>query len=302
MPTASAAPDFSISGDLLIQADQTGNLIWLTHDRSVELPLGTEEINYPSPRLSRDGGKILYHDSVGHPMEYDLSDGKTRQISAVTVNGFGQMDWSPDGTQLAFGCPTMPENICLLNLASGTVENITRDLPNNDSTSFAGYTFAGWADDGRSIGMIFYYEPPSNGGQTHYIGTLEVMDIRTKIATAVLAEQGDTGPYRFYDPTLAPDGKSFLFAAKSGEHFGIYQVQTDGSGLKRITPESMQVDITHPIWNPDGKTFTVSTPKAGITANEEIDLPTIFDLSGNILGQIPITGGGEVVSWINDSK
>jgi Tol biopolymer transport system component len=264
--------------------------------------MGTDEIQRPPARLSWDGENVLYHDPEGHPMEYDLSDGNARQISSVTVGAASQLDWSPDGTLLAFVCPTPPENICLLNLASGVMENITGHLPNNDTTSVTGYNFAGWARDGRTIGLIFYFQPPSNGGRTYYIATLYVMDIQTKIATKVLAENPNAEPHHFYDPVLSPAGDSFLFSAKQGDYYGVYEVKVDGTGLRRVTPESSQFDITHPIWSPDGETFIATTPKAGISEDEEIDLPTIFDLSGNILGQIPITGGGEVISWVSGSK
>lgn len=55
-------------------------------------------------------------------------------------------------------------------------------------------------------------------------------------------------PWPMYSPTWAPDGKRVAFEAGTGGLAGLYVVNTDGTGLKRVTFGGGQAS-----WSPDGK-------------------------------------------------
>ena len=290
------------SGSILIISSQPGKLFLYNGVSLSSIQISADDIHQPAPKLSQDGKNIIYRDLVGYLNVYTLSSQEYKKYSSELTNGGEPMGWSPDEGKIAFGCPIMPANICVLTLKTDTVENYTKELPNNASDSYAGYSFAGWGDNGNKIGLLFNYEPPSSGGQTFYIGTLELMDTRTKSITKVVSENDLTGIERFRDATLSQDGTAFLFSAKSGGYYAVYRVNSDGTGLTRITSTSYHFNITHPIWKPDGKGFVASTPENEKESSTAIILPTIFDLSGKIIGQINIAGGGEAVSWIEENK
>ena len=290
------------SGFILIIASQPGKLFLYNGVSLSSIQISTDDIHQPAPKLSRDGKNISYRDLVGYLNVYTISTQDTKQYTSELTNGGEPMGWSPNKGKIAFGCPIMPANICVLTLKTGTVENYTKGLPNNASDSYAGYNFAGWSEDDTKMGLLFEYEPPSSGGQTFYTGTIEVMDTKTKAITKVLSENDLTGIEHIQDAMISPDGTAFLFSAKSGGYYAVYRVNADGTGLTRVTSESLNFNTTHPIWRPDGNGFVASAPENEKESSSAIILPTIFDLSGRIIGQINIAGGGEAVSWIDENN
>ncbi len=290
------------SGSILITSSQPGKLYLYNRGSLTSIQISEDDIHQPEPKLSQNGKKIIFRGLDGHLNVYALSPQEYKKYSSVLTNGDGPMGWSPDEEQIAFGCSSMPANVCVLTISSGEVENYTKQLPNNASDSYAGYNFAGWGDNGNKMGLLFNYEPPSSGGQTFYLGTLEIMDTRTKSITKVVSENDLTGIEHFRDATLSQDGTAFLFSAKSGGYYAVFRVNTDGTGLTRITSESYHFNITHPIWRPDGNGFVASAPENEKESSTAIILPTIFDLSGEIIGQINVAGGGEAISWIDENN
>ncbi|MCX6054613.1 MAG: hypothetical protein NTZ74_06835 [Chloroflexi bacterium] len=288
-----------LPGTILISSNNPGVVYLYSKGSLDQIKISSEDIHQPSPVLSPDGTKIVFRDLDGNLNVYDLSTREFKKYSDIFTNGNGPMGWSPSGDQIAFGCSTIPANVCVLSIKTEQIENFTANLPNNDSGSYAGYNFAGWEKKENKMALLFYSESPSSGGQTFFIGTLEMLDIQTKAITKVITESDFTGTERIRDAMLSPEGTTIIFSAKSGEYYAIYQINTDGTRLNRVTPETYTFDIVHPIWNSDGKYFVASAPKIENESNNAIILPTIFDPSGNLVGQINITGGGEAVSWNN---
>jgi len=288
-----------LPGTILISSNDPG-VVYLYSKGSLEqIKISNDDIHQPAPALSPDGTKIAFRDLDGNLNVYDLSRREDKKYSDIFTNGGGILGWSPSGDQIAFGCTATPVNVCVLSIKSEKVENYTANLPNNDTGSYAGYNFAGWEKNENKMAMLFYFEPPSSGGQIFFIGTIEILDIQTKATTKVITESDLTGTERIRDAMLSPDGTTIIFSAKSGEYYAVYQINTDGTRLSRVTPETYTFDIIHPIWSPDGRSFVAAAPKIANESNNAIILPTIFDPSGNLVGQINITGGGEAVSWNN---
>jgi hypothetical protein len=159
--------------------------------------------------------------------------------------------------------------------------------------SLGGYAFASWSNDGEKIGLLYYADPPetSQGTRTYYSETLKILDLCT--------ESDLSGIEAIQNAALSPDGSSFLFSVKSGEYIAVYRVHADGSGLTCITPETLQFDITFPVWSPDGKGFVAYLPAQEGALTNAIYVPTVFDLSGKIIYRITMDDGGKASSWVD---
>jgi TolB protein len=58
-------------------------------------------------------------------------------------------------------------------------------------------------------------------------------------------------------PDWSPDGTQLLFSAGTREHYGVYLIRADGSGLRAVIQDSLTYRC--PSWAPNGSEFAVST-------------------------------------------
>jgi serine/threonine protein kinase/DNA-binding SARP family transcriptional activator/Tol biopolymer transport system component len=63
-----------------------------------------------------------------------------------------------------------------------------------------------------------------------------------------LTDDAETGPNAY--PIWSPDGTGIVFAGAGPDGFDLYAMNTDGTGLKRLT--DVEGDEIHPAWSPDG--------------------------------------------------
>jgi hypothetical protein len=84
-------------------------------------------------------------------------------------------------------------------------------------------------DDRRDL-TLFLYEP-----------------LRDVIVWDITRMEGDA-----YDPAWAPDGDVIVFVSTASGNDEIYTVNSDRSGLRRLTTNTWEWD-KHPTWSPDGK-------------------------------------------------
>ena len=72
-------------------------------------------------------------------------------------------------------------------------------------------------------------------------------------------------------PAFSPDGKRVAFVSNSDGNQEIYLVNTDGTGLVRLTRNP--ADDTLPAFSPDGKRIIFSSNRNGRFAIYEAELP-----------------------------
>lgn len=115
-------------------------------------------------------------------------------------------------------------------------------------------------DDGHWYANIGYYCDDENhkayaGNGKPDDGKLYKMNLRSKALTVLLDAQG--GSVR--DPQLHYDGKKILFSYRKAntDFYHLYEINTDGSGLKQLT--SGEFDDYEPIYLPDGDIVFVTT-------------------------------------------
>ncbi|GEM_PF-1848249 len=288
-------------GILLIVSNEVGKVYLASGDNLELIQISSTDVHTPVPALSPDGTQIAFRDLNGYLNVYDILIQETTIYPHVLMSGLRSIGWSPDGEQIAYSCPSMPSYLCVYTLKTEKVESFSH-MSNEQTGSMGGYAFAGWSSDKEKIGLLYYSEPPAaiEGAQTYYSGMLKILNSRTQTVTDILAEGNLSGILHIQDAMLSPDGSTFLFSAKSGDYTAVYQVNVDGTGLSRITPETLPFNITHPIWRPDGKGFVAYAPGQESKSVNPVYLPTFFDLSGNIIGQITIDEGGQASSWVGN--
>jgi Tol biopolymer transport system component len=97
----------------------------------------------------------------------------------------------------------------------------------------------------------------------------------------------------------SPDGKRLVFRRDeytSPERYGIFTVAVDGSDLRRVTPETMNVD--DPAWSPDGTLIAFQSPPDPTPGSEQ-DIYTIHPDGTGLtkLTGIMGVGGSNHPSW-----
>jgi Tol biopolymer transport system component len=144
------------------------------------------------------------------------------------------LSWSPDSSRLAFVVQYINEQSGLYVVnADGTDLERIDDVPTFD---YSPPLY--WFQDNQQLAYMNMICPssPSNCEWVIHIADVNSGQIKT------LDEQlnGD------FTPILSPDGEQFLLIGHGEGEQGLYMMQADGSGLKRI----MEQLVTHAMWAP----------------------------------------------------
>ncbi len=75
------------------------------------------------------------------------------------------------------------------------------------------------------------------------------------------APQGPPQPPQYYNPDWSPDSKRITFESTRDGKFSIYTVGRDGSGLRRLTVDT--VNNEQPRWSPDGRRIVFISDRDG---------------------------------------
>ena len=286
-------------GTLLIIHNEAGNVSLVRDEYRETFQISTYPIHFPPPVLSPEGTRIAFYDIDRYLSIYDIPSQETTTYTDALMGGMYPFGWSPDGEQIAYHCPEFPISICIFTLKTGDIKTFA-NMQDGPPNSFGGYTFAGWSSDGKKIGILYYDEPPAAGElvRSYYIGSIKMLDVDTDMITDVFSESDHPNINHLQDAVLSPDGSAFLFSAMVGDYFAVYQVQADGSGLTRLTGEEYPYHILHPVWKPDGQGFITNAPDQGKPLDQAMLIPTVFDLSGNIISQMEVELGSVPTSWI----
>jgi Tol biopolymer transport system component len=171
-----------------------------------------------SRRLGVGGYRAIdVFDATGdHVGQFDADDGG-RSL---------QFRWSPDGRWIAV---FLHDGLTVIPVDGGMRRVVARD-------AYEGYLTAGvvWAPDSAQVAFI----------STSNELVLASIDGSTRRTVTKL-------PAPTLDLTLSPDGRTFAVTAY-GETAGIWLVQTNGSGLHRLTIGQA------PSWSPDSKSIVFS--------------------------------------------
>jgi len=162
---------------------------------------------------------------------FDLRSGTSYSLSALTALKILNPDWSPDGTRLAFGGPFI-RDVSAVGV-DGT--GLTRLVEAASDPA--------WSPDGRQLAFVWREKTR----QSIYVANVDGSNRRTVTTPDSVTFDGA--------PTWSPDGRWLAFQRLSAScappsdcigHFSLYVVRLNGTGLLRLTPDSLEATL--PSW------------------------------------------------------
>jgi Tol biopolymer transport system component len=204
---------------------------------------------------------------------YTINPDGTGERPLLTAGESGQ--WSPDGKQIQ----VIPDCCAarIVNYDAGTYYELPTFYSNPDLFLPCGV----WAPDGSRLACEGFGDQPGSDG-VYTIRSSDGGDVQRVTSGA---DDDCPGDY-------SPNGKQIVFLRASFDTGtqGLYIVRTDGSDLRQITPDGMDLAFNCGSWSPQGNEILF----AARTAGGRIALFTVHT-DGSGLRQVPITGCGSTV-------
>ena len=204
---------------------------------------------------------------------------------------------SPDGSQVAFFSERSGYSVDLW-LADGTTGRVQRRLlKTTASSNYETYRFinssVNWSPDGRFLTLAAKRGPKDD---------LLVIDVRRNR----IARRIDVPLAGVLTPSFSPDGKQIAFSGLDGGLSDLFIVNTDGTGLRRLTHDKY-ADL-NPVWSPDGRTLAFVTDRGPGTDFTTLQFGgpriALYDLQENKVVDLDHMERGRNVSpqWSPDGK
>ena len=189
-------------------------------------------------------GRIAFQANVGRlPQVFTIEPNGSglRQVTHVPTHDPGAENpiWSPDGTTIAFDAAA-DEGVNIFTVSQGTHPTplpLSVGAFNGDPA---------YSADGTQISFDQDTGPSAPTVHGIFIANADGSNAR-RVTTGIPTTQAfDT------QSQWSPDGKRLVFmSVKNGKQAAIFVVNIDGTGLKRLTPWSL--DAGNPDWSPDGR-------------------------------------------------
>lgn len=265
--------------------------------------VSTENDDLRFPRLAHDGKQLLYQARLAdRSIELRVRDLETRRTKTIfkTDTDLPLVDlapsWSPDGTQIAFAYKAGGNTeIFSIKTDGSGLKNLT-----NHPLLDTGPVFS---PDGNEIvfvrdhyGKSYLYRMNLDGSNQRRLTDKDSFEVTPAFSPdgLSLAFAGDRDGHgleifqldlrnpdnekliaarRSHDtmPVFSPDGRKIAFISTSDGNAEIYVMNSDGTGLFRLTHS--QAEETTPQFSRDGKSLIFASNRNGKFAIHEIELP-----------------------------
>jgi TolB protein len=201
------------------------------------------------------------------------ADGKlAHRLTTPSGSGDIQPDWSRDGSLIVFQreYSDKPYEIWTVRPDGSEPTLVDPDCPPGlPPGDICEESSPAWSPDGRFIAFSWAYGKvrPVLGEDTIEVAAIGVMDADggnvRQVTQRVRPTHSEDG-----EPVWSPDGKQIAFVrlnitARPRARTAIFVVNADGSGLKRLTPWSLN-GKDHPDWSPDGREILFRSEPNGI--------------------------------------
>ena len=210
------------------------------------------------------------------------------------VNGNRRIDWSPDGSQIAFaaasgGQPTVA--LYVMNKDASGVTRLTSDVDSDWEYS------PSWSQDGSKIafsGFIF------DSGEIWVIGS----------DGTGLTQLTDHPEHASVQPSWSPDGSKIAYAHWTHALWPdsddrIYVMNADGTGVTPLTPSSptcpsgfKKQSDSDPVWSPDGNRILFTR----LSGCETWSYWSIFVMNADGTGAVELKRGTHEADWSPDGS
>ncbi|MCC6454109.1 MAG: PD40 domain-containing protein [Caldilineaceae bacterium] len=251
-----AAVATGLSGKLAIQVSWGGD-IYLYDLATAELRLLTGGYD---PAISPDGKQVAFTRVGGQHGLYLINvDGSNERLIFSERTQFRSPKWSPDGQYILFergdeflNCtlsdPDDPASACLIDRepenATETQQKLARVDVNGNNYQDIPVLPRARVPDWNSAGIV--YQSPGGIQMTQ-----DQPGAQTKLVFFNIRKQYEL------DPDWQPNGGRIIFQRRENDHWEIYSVAADGSGLTALTHpnftlvEKLPSNVA-PAWSPDG--------------------------------------------------
>jgi len=269
------------------------------------LVLSDPEADLTSPRLAPDGAKMLYEARLeDRRIELRRFDPETKKTTVIhkTAPDYPPRymllpAWSPDGRKIVFADRASGNSeVFLMNADGSDLRNLTNEpLPDTNPTFSPDGSEIIFVRDFYGTGRLFRMNPDGSnqrrltenqayemspafspdGSRLAFAGDREGRGL--DIFTLDFADPNNENllvARRFHDSQAAfsPDGKRLAFVASSDGNTEIYLINTDGTGLFRLTHS--KAEETAPQFTADGEKLIFASNRSGKFAIYEIELPS----------------------------
>jgi Tol biopolymer transport system component len=239
--------------------------------------------NRPPSEMCGSQGGTYGSDQVVQDIVVMDADGTNQRVLAPLVWTMRPIEWSPDGTRIAFsntivGGPATALDPTVVRVSDG-VQSTLALVP------LDGVTSPRWSPDGTRLAFSTFI-----GGARH---TAVINIAKTQLAD--LGPGDETGQ----EPSWSPDGGrlAVAFASPTGDAVndpgGIRIHLTGGSSLQIVSLPDIETFSTPPSWSSDGTWVAYIRTSSDGTGSPGIGLAGML----NTTQDVPDTAGAQWVAW-----
>ena len=261
---------FSPLPTILAKAPETAKIVFASRrDGNFEIysmnPDGSDQTNLTqhrakdaSPVWSPTGEQILFTSDRGGIEELYLMDPDGTNVRQVFKRLIGREfpTWSPDGKALAYH-------------RFHTLSIYTASSDGEDEEELADGLWPAWSPNGAEIAfMSGEFAWADNGNLGLSKSRVQIINPQTHVEERLVP-----GGIWMFDPTWSPDSAQIAFSwdgaiekgKKVGHTMGIYVVNRDGSGLRKIIDAGNRpAAVFNPTWSPDGNELIYNKGVGGV--------------------------------------
>ena len=247
-----------LSVSLLAKVPETAKVVFTSRrDGNFEIysmnPDGSDQINLTqhrandsAPVWSPTGEQILFYsdrDGIADLYLMDPDGTNVRQVFKKLIGREFPM-WSPDGKAVAYH-------------RFHTLSIYTASSDGKNEEKLANGLWPAWSPNGSEIAFMageFFWA--HNGNLRLSKSRVQIINPQTHVEEELIP-----GKIRMFDPAWAPDSSQIAFSwsgREVGDTMGIYVVNRDGSGHRKVMDAGDNASSFYPTWSPHGNELICS--------------------------------------------